>query len=244
MPREDEPVLVDDTGAVRELTLNRPERLNAFTTRSYRLLAALLNEADKDGRVHAVLLRGAGRGFCSGVDLVELRDHPDTGAELGEAFDELLATLVSLRTPLLAAVHGPAVGFGATILLHCDLVLMADDARVRFPFTSLRTAPEAGSSVLLPSLVGPQRAAELLFTSRWIEATEAVTMGLALRHCPPGRLAAEALDLATAIAAEPPEAVAIAKQLLRAGRAEGLTAAMTGERLAAQHLSQALGPMG
>jgi len=237
-------VLVGDDGAVRILMLNRPQRLNAFTAASYGSLARLLVEADGDARVHVVLLRGAGRAFSAGVDLDALRERPDAGAELGKTFDALLDALVSFHKPLLAAVHGPAVGFGATILLHCDLVLVADDARLRFPFTLLRTAPEAGSSVLLPSLTGPQRAAELLFTSRWVGGAQAVEMGLALRCCPPDRLAAEALELATAVAAQPPAAVAAAKQLLGAGRADAVRAALARERNEARHLSQALGAIG
>ena len=148
-------MLVGDDGTVRTLTLNRPARLNAFTAASYQSLATLLVEADGDEKVHAVVLRGAGRAFSSGVDLDALRAHPDAPTELGQRFDELLDVLMTLRIPLLAAVTGPAVGFGATILLHCDLVLVADDARLRFPFTSLHTAPEAGSSMLLAAFGRP-----------------------------------------------------------------------------------------
>jgi len=245
MARTDEAVLVEDEGPVRMLTLHRPERLNAFTAASYRLLSELLRRADDDPGVRVVVLRGAGRAFSSGVDLHALATRPDDGArELGVHFDELVETLASLRTPLVAAVHGPAVGFGATLLLHCDLVVLADDARLRFPFTSLRTAPEAGSSVLLPAAVGMQRAAGLLFTSRWLGAAEAVDIGLALRHCPPDRLSDEVLELAGDIAAQPPDAVAAAKRLLRAGRVDAVRAASARERLEASHLREVLGPLG
>ncbi len=142
-------VLAEDHGAVRTLTLNRPTRLNAFTSASYRRLADLLREAGQDPGVLVVVLRGAGRAFSSGVDFEELSDEHG-GLVLRDTFDVLIATLLDVDKPLLAAVHGPAVGFGATILLHCDLVVLADDARLRFPFTSLRTAPEAGSSALTP----------------------------------------------------------------------------------------------
>jgi len=244
MSQGDGPVLVVDDGAVRTLTLNRPDRLNAFTATSYRLLAELLVEADQDAEVHALILRGAGRAFSSGVDLDALRERPDAAAQLGETFDELLEALVTLDTPLLAAVHGSAVGFGATVLLHCDLVLVAEDARLRFPFTSLGTAPEAGSSMLLTALVGPQRAADFLFTSRWIGAAEAVSAGLALRSCPPERLEAETMDLAREVAAQPPVAVATAKRLLREARTEPLEEAFARERREARQLSARMGPMG
>ncbi len=96
-------------------------------------------------------------------------DPARAGRQLSQTFDVLIEALAAFGKPLVAAVHGPAVGFGATILLHCDIVLVADDTRMRFPFSSLSTAPEAASSALLPAIVGPQRAAELLFTSRWID---------------------------------------------------------------------------
>jgi len=237
-------VLVEDDGLVRTLTLNRPARLNAFTAASYRTLARLLVGADLDEEVHTVLLRGAGRAFSSGVDLDALRASADTTGELGETFDELLEALMGLQKPLVAAVQGSAVGFGATILLHCDLVLMADDARLRFPFTSLRTAPEAGSSMLLSVIAGPQRAAEFLFTSRWVGAAEALAAGLAVRSCAPDRLQAEAMDLAREVAAQPLAAVAATKRLLRDARAQELGAALARERHEARHLSELLGPMG
>ncbi|HEY1651735.1 MAG TPA: enoyl-CoA hydratase/isomerase family protein [Acidimicrobiales bacterium] len=241
----DQLVLAVDEGPVRTLTLNRPTRLNAFTSASYCRLADLLDGAARDPDVLVVVLRGQGRAFCSGVDLEELTgDRGEGGRRLGETFDTLIDALVAFTKPLVAAVHGPAVGFGATILLHCDVVLVADDARLRFPFTSLSTAPEAGSSVLLPALVGPQRASELLFTSRWITAPEAVQYGLALSSCPRERLDVEAAGLADRIAAQPAAAVASAKQLLRADRTDRVRAASLRERAAAGMLSAAFGPPG
>lgn len=237
------PVLAGSEGPVRILTLNRPDRLNAFTAESYRLLAARLREADRDPAVRVVVLRGAGRAFSSGVDLDALSGAPGAPAALGAAFDDVLDALVALGKPLVAAVHGPAVGFGATVLLHCDLVLVADDARLRFPFTLLGTAPEAASSMLLPAVVGSQCAAELLYTSRWMDAAEAVARDLALRCCPRDRLDAEVEELAGAVAERPPAAVASTKRLLRAGRAGEVRAAMGRERREAGLLSAALGPL-
>jgi enoyl-CoA hydratase/carnithine racemase len=237
-------VLADDAGAVRTLTFNRPTRLNAFTSASYRRLANLLREAASDAAVRVVLLRGEGRAFSSGVDLEELSGEQEGGLALRDTFDDLIEVLVDLPKPLIAAVHGPAVGFGATILLHCDLVLVADDARLRFPFTSLRTAPEAGSSALLPAAVGPQRAAELLFTSRWMGADEAVEIGLALARCPRDQLDAEARALAERVVQQPAAAVESIKRLLRAGRADAVRVASARERAEAQQLAEALGAFG
>ncbi len=170
----DQEILVRDEGRVRVVTLNRPERVNAFTASSYRRLASALDEADAAADVSVVLLEGAGRGFSSGVDLAAVGSVDET---LAENFDQLIKSLITFSKPLLAAVHGAAVGFGATILLHCDLTLVAETARLRLPFTALGTTPEAASSVLLPQIVGAQRAADLILTSRWISGREAAQNG-------------------------------------------------------------------
>jgi enoyl-CoA hydratase/carnithine racemase len=243
MAPADQLVLAADDGAVRTLTLNRPSRLNAFTADSYRVLAEQLGQADRDDAVHVIVLRGAGRAFCSGVDLDVVSVGVHEAAALREAFQQLVDALTALTTPLIAAVHGPAVGIGATILLHCDVVLVADGARLRFPFASLRTTPEAGSSLLLPSAVGPQRAAELLYSARWVDAAEAVAIGLAWRRCAEDRLEEETKDLAAVIAAQPPAAVAAAKRLLRAGRADAVTEAVNRELHEARQLAALLGPL-
>jgi enoyl-CoA hydratase/carnithine racemase len=241
----DQLVLASDEGAVRTLTLNRPTRLNAFTAASYRRLAYLLRDAADRADVIVVVLRGEGRAFCSGVDLEEVRDQRGQGGQrLGEAFDALVKELLGFAKPLIAAVHGPAVGFGATILLHCDVVLVADDARLRFPFTSLNTAPEAGSSALLPAIVGPQRAADILFSSRWIDAAEAVSYGLALSSCPRDELDTEVRGLAERIAQQPAAAVTSSKRLLRADRMQVVSAASRRERAEAGWLSSKFGPPG
>ncbi len=238
-------MLAEGDGPVRHLTLNRPTRLNAFTSASYQRLAELLKDAEGDPEVSVVVLRGQGRAFCSGVDLEELSDQSgEGGRQLSQTFDALVEALATFGKPLIAAVHGPAVGFGATILLHCDIVLVADDTRMRFPFSSLSTAPEAASSALLPAIVGPQRAAELLFTSRWIDATEAVRYGLALASRPRTSLDAEVEELAERIAQQPAAAVASAKRLLRAERMDLVRVASGRERAEAGLLTAAFGPPG
>lgn len=234
-------VLTDDDGHVRTVTLNRPERHNAFTADGYRELAAALRMAAADDPVRVVLLTGAGPGFCSGVDLAELSRAGSDLAEFDVAFHDLLDVLTTFPKPLLAAVHGAAVGFGFTLLLHCDIVVVADDARMRAPFAALRTTPEAGSSLLLPGLVGPQRAAELLFTGRWLAAEEAVSWGLATRVVAREAIVTETSALAQSVAAQPPEAVAEAKRLILLGRAEQVWAAIGEERQGAKALSEILG---
>lgn len=211
-------LLVADDGRVRTITLHRPERFNAFTAEAYDTLADALLTADSSEGVHAIVLTGAGPGFCSGVDLDALRSGDM--AAFGRTFQRLLDALIDLRTPLVAAVHGPAVGFGATILLHCDVVVVADDARIRFPFTQLGTAPEAGSSLLLAAAIGAQRASEILLTSRWVSGAEAAAIGLATQSLPADAVLERALAIATSISEQHLDAVIAAKQLLRAGAAD------------------------
>ena len=238
---EEPEIVVSDDHGVRILTLNRPDRINAFTASSYRRLARALDEADAGTDVSVVLLEGAGRGFSSGVDLGSV-GVDDTA--LSEAFDDLLESLITFSKPLLAAVHGVAIGFGATVLLHCDLVLVADTARLRLPFTALGTTPEAASSSLLPRLVGPQRAADLLLTSRWFSGTEAAQIGLAARCYPEESLHAEATDLARELAGLPAAALAAVKRLLKEGTADHTRETLSREREAARYLHDQLGPMG
>ena len=162
---------------------------------------------------------------------------------LGQNFDQLINSLIRFSKPLLAAVHGAAVGFGATILLHCDLTLVAETARLRLPFTALGTTPEAASSFLLPQIVGAQRAADLILTSRWISGREAAQMGLAARCCPEESLHSEALATAQALTALPDVALATAKRLLKAGTATLVQDALRRERSEAGMLHRSVGPM-
>jgi enoyl-CoA hydratase/carnithine racemase len=233
-------VLVRDEGRVRIVTFNRPERLNAFTANSYGGLASALDESDAATDVSVVLLEGAGPGFSSGVDLAAV-GSPD--GSLGENFDHLLNSLMRFSKPLLAAVHGAAVGFGVTILLHCDLVLVAETARLRLPFTALGTTPEAASSVLLPQIIGMQRAADLILTSRWFSGREAAQLGLAARCCPEDSLRSEALATAQALTAFPDAALATAKRLLKADTAAAVQDALRRERREVSLLHESLGPM-
>jgi enoyl-CoA hydratase/carnithine racemase len=236
----DPEILEGDDGRVRTLTLNRPARLNAFTAASYRRLARALDDADADPQVAVVLVEGAGRGFSSGVDLSSIDTEPRA---LAETFDELLSALVRFSKPLLAAVHGVGVGFGVTFLLHCDLVLVAETARLRLPFTALGTTPEAASSALLPQLVGLRRAADLLLTSRWFSGHEAADIGLASRCCTDELLHSEALETAHALAGLPAPALVAAKGLVRAGASDAVREALGRERAAASELRDILGPI-
>lgn len=211
-------LLIDDDGAVRTLTLHRPERLNAFTAEAYGALADAVLAADADDAVQVLVVTGAGRAFSSGVDLDAIRNG--RSEDFAREFVRLVGGLIDCRKPVIAAVHGAAVGFGATMLLHCDVVVVAHDARLRFPFTQLGTAPEAGSSALLPAAVGAQRAAEILLTSRWVSGDEAVAIGLAAVAAPADEVLPRARAIATAITEQHQPAVIATKRLLRAAAAD------------------------
>ena len=210
---------VSDEGAVRLLRIDRGGRKNAFDQAQYHGLADALRAAADDDAVHVVVLTGTGDAFSAGQDLAEMAElAAGTATGPSNGFPALLAALESFPKPLIAAVNGVAVGLGMTMLPHCDIVLVADTARLRVPFSELGVPPEAGSSVMFADVMGWQQAAELLFTSRWITADEAVQMGLALRVVPAAELAAAAAELAASIAGRSPWAVQTAKRLLLTGR--------------------------
>lgn len=198
-------LLIDDRNRVRTLTLNRPESLNAFNEALYDATAQALLDAAEDPEVAVVLLTGAGRGFSAGTDLAEMQARiTDPDFQEGKyGFRGLIDALTAFPKPLICAVNGVGLGIGATILGYADLAFMASTARLKCPFTSLGVAPEAASSYLLPQLLGRQNAAWLLMSSEWVDAPEALRMGLVWRVCEPDELLAEARRHAEVLAARP-----------------------------------------
>lgn len=195
---------IADDNRVRTLTLNRPEKLNAFNEALYQATAEALAAAAADPEVAVVLLTGAGRAFSSGKDLTEMQARitdPSLGG--GSAFSTMVDALSRFPKPLICAVNGVGVGIGATILGYADLVFMSSTARLKCPFTSLGVAPEAASSYLLPQLVGRQNAAWLLMSSEWVDAREALRMGLAWKVCEPAELLPDARRHAEILASRP-----------------------------------------
>jgi enoyl-CoA hydratase/carnithine racemase len=191
-------VLREDRGGVALVTLNRPEKKNAFDSAQWNGLADTLDAVRADDAVKCVVLTGAGSDFSAGQDLGEMAEgSPDAG----RAFPHFMESLVAFDKPLLAAVRGVGVGGGATIPLHCDIVYLGESARLRYPFSALGLVPEAASSLLLPQLVGPQRAAEIFFTSEWIHAPRALELGLAARVLPDDEVLDALLERAHEIAA-------------------------------------------
>ena len=211
---------VEDRGGVRLLAFNRPDAANAFNEALYHAAAEGLESAAADAGVSVVVLTGRGRAYCAGTDLHEMAQiaAPQPGASIPDrsGFPHFLDALTSFPKPIVAAVNGAAVGLGLTMLLHCDVVFMAEGARLRPPFTLMGVAPEAASSYLLPRRMGFQAAAAALYPSAWITADEAVAAGLAYRSCPADQLLEEALSWADSVAAMPLASLLATKRLLRA----------------------------
>ncbi len=225
-------VLVETLGRVRRLTLNRPAALNACNDALYRSLSGALTGAAADPDIAVVLLTGAGRAFTAGQDLAELGDARSHEERLAGGFRSFMEALEGFPKPLVAAVNGLAVGIGLTMLPHCDIVLMAQEARLRAPFVPLGVTAEAGSSALLPAAIGWGAAAHLLYTGAWLDATQAQALGLAWKVVPGAALAAEALAVAEAIAVQPLPSLVATKGLLQAGRRDAVRAARAREDLA------------
>lgn len=219
-------VLEADVGAVRTLTLNRPEQLNAFDQAMCAALTDALRAAENDDRVRVIVLTGSGRAFSAGTDLVELAGSGDFRGDSTDPtrFERLIDALVHLPKPLVCAVNGLGVGIGATLLGHADLVVMAETARLRCPFTSLALVPEAAASVTFPFLLGRQAAAWVLLSSAWVDAAEAKAMGLALKVVADDELLAETQVLAQQIASQPLESLVASKRLLSATFAAAISA--------------------
>ena len=221
-----ETIIYDVAENIATITLNRPEKLNAFTGTMMTEMIDAFGKTDADDGVRAVIVTGAGDAFSAGQDLGEMTSAP---AEGEHGFPGFMEALIGFDKPLIAAVNGVGVGIGLTMLLHCDVVYVSERARLRVPFVPLGVVPEAASSYLLPAVVGWQRAAEVLFTADWIDAARAVELGIASRVFPPAELLPAARAIAARIAAGPLGAIRHTKRLLLATRADQVRAARARE---------------
>jgi enoyl-CoA hydratase len=195
---------------VRILTLNRPEKLNAADLAMHRQLNDRWREMASDADVGAVVLAGAGRAFCAGGDLSLLLDiAPDdpVRVELAAIHRDLLHLMLSLPVPIVAAVHGPALGFGAELVALCDMAVLAEDAYLGDPHVLYGVGASPGLRLAWPALTSLAIAKELLLTGRRVDANEALRIGLANRVTPAGVELATALSLAEEVAALPPQGV-------------------------------------
>ena len=208
------------TGAILQIALNRPEKKNALTADMYDALSDAVELAEGDAAIRVLLLHGNGEAFTAGNDLEDFMRKPWKGQAVPPAV-RFIRAVAFARKPVVAAVHGLAVGVGATILLHCDLVYAADDARLMMPFINLGIVPEAASTVLLPLLIGPQRAAEMFLLGAPVTAQRAYEMGLVNAVLSRDALLPAALAAAQQLAEKPRGAVVACKDLMkRAFRAE------------------------
>jgi enoyl-CoA hydratase/carnithine racemase len=204
------------SGGVLTLSLNRPDKKNALTQAMYGALADHLTAAQADDAVRAVIIRSEGDMFTAGNDLSDFAAAAATadGASLENVW-RFLHALVTITKPLLAAVQGRAVGIGTTMLLHCDHVVLADDAVLSAPFVNLGLVPEAGSSVLLPARIGHPRAFAMMALGQPMAAQEALACGLANQVVAVGQVAATARDAAERFSRQPPAALIATKSLMR-----------------------------
>jgi enoyl-CoA hydratase/carnithine racemase len=239
-----EHILARNEGAVRVVTIARPDKKNAFTNAMYAALTEQLVLADGDPSVRVVLLEGSGGCFTAGNDLRDFMASPPTG-EASPVFRFLLQ-LVDLAKPLVVAVDGAAIGIGTTLLLHADYVVVSREARLQMPFVSLGLCPEGASSVLLPRVAGQARASEWLMLAEPIDVERAREAGLVNAVVPKEELAAFAMARATALAARPAGSVQLAKKLLRDPHRAEIKAALSREgacfieRLGSREAAEAL----
>jgi len=211
---------------VLEIRLNRPEKKNALNPEMYAALAQALRDADSDGAVRVVWITGSGDSFTSGNDVTSFVDGSRGPGRLPA--HDFLHALATVATPLVASVNGMAVGVGATLLLHCDMVLAARSAFFRFPFVDLGVFPEAASTLLLPRLAGHLKAMELFLLADRFDAQTAREAGMVNTICEDDALEGESLAIARRLALKPASALRATKAHVRAGYGD-LAAAIDAE---------------
>ncbi|MFI8438817.1 enoyl-CoA hydratase/isomerase family protein [Streptomyces sp. NPDC079020] len=231
-------VLHTTDNGVSWITLNRPDAMNAVTWDQRERVIALLSEASADPAVRAVVLTATGRGFCAGADL---RGAPASGGErvpgdvartIRLGAQRLIAAVLDCEKPVIAAVNGTAAGLGAHLAFACDLVLAAESAKFIEVFVRRGLVPDGGGAYLLPRLIGPQRAKELMFFGDALPAAEAERMGLVNRTVPDAELAKTAGEWARRLAEGPTRAIALTKELVNASLDSDRATALAAEAMA------------
>ncbi len=220
-------ILVERQGAIQRIAINRPEKKNALTTAMYAAIADAVEAAERDAGVRVLLVHGAGDCFTAGNDLQDFLAHPPHD-EARPTF-RFLNVVAHAAKPIVAAVHGVAVGIGTTMLAQCDLVYAAEGTRFSLPFVNLGLCPENASSFLLPAILGYQRAAELLMLGEPFDAAKAREVGLVNAVVPAGELLAVATAAAEKLAAKPPASLRITKRLMRRAWLPEIEAALAEE---------------
>jgi 2-(1,2-epoxy-1,2-dihydrophenyl)acetyl-CoA isomerase len=229
------PVLVALESGVQRITLNRPDKLNSFTAEMHAALAEALGRAESEPGIRALLLTGAGRGFCAGQDLSERRmvaaDAPlDLGRTLEASYNPLVRRMRALAKPIVCAVNGAAAGAGANLALACDIVLAARSAAFIQAFARIGLIPDSGGTYFLPRLVGTARAMALAMLGERLSAEDAAQWGLIWKCVDDDRLQDEATSIARALASGPTRAFALIKRALYASGVNTLDAQLDLER--------------
>ncbi len=226
-------VLFDVKDGIAHITLNRPEALNSINLELSRDLMQAVLDCDEDPRVRAVVLSGKGRLFCAGGDLKTFTTQgerlPYYVKEVTTYLHGAISRLTRMNSPVVAAVHGFAVGAGMSLALACDLVIAAETTSLSVAYTRVGLTPDGSLSYFLPRLIGLKRALELTLTNRTLSAQEALDWGLVTRVVPEGRLLPEADALAMQLAAAPAKALGAAKRLIQRGASETLETEMENE---------------
>lgn len=229
-------ILVERKPGLRVVTLNRPDKLNSFNEEMHGALRAALEEAAADKATRALVLTGAGRGFCAGQDLsdrvrpAEGAPPPDLSRTIGTFYNPLVRLIRSLPFPVIAAVNGTAAGAGANIALQCDIVLAARSAKFIQSFAKIGLVPDSGGTWILPRLIGEARARAIALTAEPVGAEKAEAWGMIWRAVDDDKLMAEAIALAEHFAKQPTEGLAAIKQALDRSATNSLDAQLDLER--------------
>lgn len=224
-------ILVETADRVVTITLNRASKKNAITDEMYGDIAAALNSAANDAAVHVALIKGDGPDFCAGNDIKMFMDATENDKDLSNSnVQPFLDALSRFPKPLIAAVTGRAIGIGVTMLLHCDLVYVAEDADLKTPFIDLGLVPEAASAYLLPALIGHRRAFSMFAFTEALSGRKAEALGLANLALPAADVVPHAQAAALALARKPSSALMATKRLMR--DAEGIKQALEDDRRA------------
>jgi 2-(1,2-epoxy-1,2-dihydrophenyl)acetyl-CoA isomerase len=232
---EPSPVLVERSGALAVITLNRPDKLNSFNEAQHRALKAAVDAVAADPGCRAIILTGAGRGFCAGQDLSdrvrpEGGEAPDLGYTLETFYNPLIRAIRALPKPVIAAVNGVAAGAGANLALACDLVLAAKSAKFIQAFSKIGLIPDSGGTWMLPRLIGEARAKALAMLAIPVPAEEAERIGMIYRAVEDAALMDEARKLGQSLAAAPTLGLGETKALIQKAFTQGLDAQLDDER--------------
>jgi enoyl-CoA hydratase/carnithine racemase len=210
-----------DEEGVFTITMNRPERRNAMNSEAFRGVGGAFEEANSNPAVAVVLLTGAGEDFSSGLDLTA---PPDTSGG-AQPFDTMMDAICALEKPLVAAVRGCGIGYGMTVLFHCDIVYVGESTRLRMPFANLGLVTEAAASYMAPLVIGHKHAAELLYTAEWVNAARALEYGIATRIHPDDEVLAEATTKAHEISQWPVSSLVEMKRMLKSFHTDSIARA-------------------